>query len=191
MKVDTLDADLTGRLLVAMPALTERGFQKAVVLICAHTARGAMGLLINRRATDITLRTLMRDRNLPAPKRAGSVPIQAGGPADIDRVLVLHSGALGEDDQTMPIAEGIVLTSHPSILRRLADHREPGNCLLAMGYCAWGAGELEQELRAGNWLTTRVDLDLVFNIPQGRRWPVAMQSMGIAPSSLSYASGHA
>lgn len=43
-------ADLSGTLLVAMPALTAPPFAHSVIYLCAHSPEdGAMGLVINRR----------------------------------------------------------------------------------------------------------------------------------------------
>ncbi|HBR69259.1 MAG TPA: hypothetical protein DEA55_07785, partial [Rhodospirillaceae bacterium] len=38
---------LTGKLLLAMPAMGDPRFHRAVIFICAHDENGAMGLVIN------------------------------------------------------------------------------------------------------------------------------------------------
>ena len=40
--------DLSGKLLVAMPAMADPRFEHSVILVCAHSAEGAMGLIINK-----------------------------------------------------------------------------------------------------------------------------------------------
>ena len=39
---------LTGRLLVATPALRDPNFERTVVLLVAHEAGGALGVVLNR-----------------------------------------------------------------------------------------------------------------------------------------------
>ena len=39
---------LTNQLLIAMPAMTDPNFSQTVTLICEHSAKGALGLVLNR-----------------------------------------------------------------------------------------------------------------------------------------------
>ena len=47
---------LTGKVLIAMPGMSDPRFSRSVVLICAHGDEGAMGLVLNH---DIDLRLFM------------------------------------------------------------------------------------------------------------------------------------
>jgi putative AlgH/UPF0301 family transcriptional regulator len=69
--------DLTGKMIVAMPAMGDTRFQRAVILICAHTAQGAMGLIINKPLTELSFSDLLTQ-----------LKIQRGG-----RILVGRSNA--------------------------------------------------------------------------------------------------
>ncbi|WP_167767131.1 YqgE/AlgH family protein [Jannaschia formosa] len=182
---------LTGRLLVAMPTVTERAFRKSVLLVCAHSRAGAMGLLINRPATNMTLRRLLRESGLRPPQVAIGVPIHAGGPADIERSFTLHSSDYDLRSQTIRVTEDVWLTPHRAVLQDLGHGRGPDRSFIAMGYCGWGAGQIEEEIREGSWLTTEAPSDTVFDLPAADRWLACMHYMGIAPSGLSFASGHA
>ena len=39
--------NLTGRTLIAMPDMDDTRFDRSVILICAHSEEGAMGLMVN------------------------------------------------------------------------------------------------------------------------------------------------
>ena len=54
------DGYLTGNLLVAMPQMADLRFARSVIYICAHTADGAMGLVINREIETITFPGLLK-----------------------------------------------------------------------------------------------------------------------------------
>ena len=41
------DLYLSGKLLLAMPMMTDPRFARAVIFLCAHDANGAMGIVIN------------------------------------------------------------------------------------------------------------------------------------------------
>ena len=51
------DVNLTHHFLIAMPAMVDPNFSGAVVYICDHSERGALGLVINR-PTELTLESL-------------------------------------------------------------------------------------------------------------------------------------
>ncbi|PWJ21222.1 YqgE/AlgH family protein [Jannaschia seohaensis] len=190
-RIETSLSPLAGRLLVAMPSVTERAFRKSVALICAHSESGAMGLLINRPATNMTLRRLLSEGGMPPPQVAIGVPIHAGGPADIERRFILHSEDYDLPAHTLKVCDGIWLTPHEDVLIDIGRGRGPAQAFIAMGYCGWGPGQLEEEIAGGAWLTSPATPDMVFDLPSEDRWPNSMERMGIAPSSLSILSGHA
>ena len=41
--------NLTGKLLISMPALQDERFYKTVIYMCAHSSEGAMGIIINKK----------------------------------------------------------------------------------------------------------------------------------------------
>ncbi|MDE0176762.1 MAG: YqgE/AlgH family protein, partial [Defluviicoccus sp.] len=45
---------LTGQLLVAMPQMEDSRFVRSVIYMCAHTAEGAMGLVVNKLMDNIS-----------------------------------------------------------------------------------------------------------------------------------------
>ena len=50
MTGDSAPINLTNHVLIAMPGLEDALFGKSVVYVCEHTARGALGLVINKPA---------------------------------------------------------------------------------------------------------------------------------------------
>ena len=57
---------LEGQLLVAMPRMSDRRFARSVIYLCAHSDEGAMGLIINQRATNITAPDLLERLGIEA-----------------------------------------------------------------------------------------------------------------------------
>ncbi|MGE3066163.1 MAG: YqgE/AlgH family protein, partial [Hyphomicrobiaceae bacterium] len=89
---------LEGQLLIAMPTMTDKRFQRSVIYMCAHSAEGAMGLIINQRASHISfpelldqLRIASEDGEAPASAPAIDMDIHVGGPVETSRGFVLHS----------------------------------------------------------------------------------------------------
>ena len=66
------ETDLTGKLLIAMPGMGDPRFAHSVVLMCAYSPEGAMGLIINKLAPGVALQTLM-DQQTPPRARTTAV----------------------------------------------------------------------------------------------------------------------
>ena len=55
---------LAGHLLVATPQMTDPRFKRAVIFICQHDTKAAMGLVINKPNTDLSFKKLAEHLNL-------------------------------------------------------------------------------------------------------------------------------
>ena len=57
--------DLCGKLLVAMPGMTDPRFEGAVILVCVHSDDGAMGLIINKVVPELSFETMLGQLKIP------------------------------------------------------------------------------------------------------------------------------
>jgi putative transcriptional regulator len=181
---------LTGQLLVAMPQMRDPRFARSVIYMCAHSADGAMGLVVNRRVGSITFDDLLQQLNIGPNKRSDEIRIHFGGPVEQGRGFVLHSsdylqsGSLQVDDQ-------VALTATLDILKEMAAGGGPRKSLLALGYAGWGPGQLDAEIQANGWLSVSSDEALVFDADLDHKWERAIGKIGIDFSQLSGEAGHA
>ncbi len=189
---------LDGQLLVAMPGMMDERFARAVIFICAHSSEGAMGIILNRPAANVTMPDLLvqleivpEAERIRLPQKVGSMQVLMGGPVETSRGFVLHSPDFHLSQSTLPIDDGICLTATIDILRAIAAGRGPENAVLALGYAGWGAGQLEMELQANGWLNTPADAEIVFNTAADVRYEMALRRIGIEPAMLSMEAGHA
>src|ERR1700704_2548819 len=81
---------LHGKLLMAMPGMPDARFEQSVILICSHSAEGALGLIINKPITALPFRDLMAKMDIPVTEATPRNPVLFGGPVDTDRGYVLH-----------------------------------------------------------------------------------------------------
>jgi len=187
---DSANPYLTGQLLVAMPQMRDPRFARSVIYMCAHSADGAMGLVVNRRVGSITFDDLLQQLKIGPNKRHDEIRIHFGGPVEQGRGFVLHSsdylqsGSLRVDDQ-------VALTATLDILKELAAGGGPRRSLLALGYAGWGPGQLDAEIQANGWLSVSSDEDLVFDADLDHKWERAIGKIGIDFSQLSSDAGHA
>src|SRR5262245_55727777 len=106
------DSYLDGQLLIAMPAMSDPRFARSVVYLCLHNAEGAMGLIINQRADNVSFAKLLRELGLLEQGAEESVPahvldmaVQIGGPVETGRGFVLHSADYTRGKSTLEVDE--------------------------------------------------------------------------------------
>ncbi|MCX5343238.1 YqgE/AlgH family protein [Streptomyces sp. R-74717] len=139
-------SSLTGRLLVATPALADPNFDRAVVLLLDHDEEGSLGVVLNR----------------PTPVGVGDIltswagltgepdVVFQGGPVSLDSALGVavipgDEGPLGW--RRVYGAIGLVdLEAPPELLAAAL-----GSLRIFAGYAGWGPGQLETELGEGAW----------------------------------------
>ena len=189
---------LDGHLLIAMPSMADKRFARSVVYVCAHSADGAMGIVINKVASEVNFRDLLvqldivQARNEPhLPREVNQVRVHRGGPVETGRGFVLHSADFFLDNATLPIADEVCLTATLEILRAIADGRGPGRALLALGYAGWGPGQLEHEIQSNGWLHSQADRGLLFDDDVDGKYDRALAKIGVEPAMLSMEAGHA
>ncbi|MFN3624242.1 MAG: YqgE/AlgH family protein [Hyphomicrobium sp.] len=188
---------LDGQLLVAMPVMSDPRFARSVIYMCAHSEDGAMGLIINQRASHISFPDLLerlgiiRADDEQGITAVGDMSIHVGGPVETGRGFVLHSSDYFADDSTLPIEDGVCLTATIDILKAIAAGHGPNRALLALGYAGWSPGQLESEIQANGWLNCPADPDLIFDPDLEGKYARALAKIGIDPSHLVSDAGHA
>ena len=162
----TTKQSIAGSLLLAHPAMKDPNFRRSVVLMSAHNADGAMGVVMNR----------------PLGKRLGElngefalgalagVPLFTGGPVNPEQLLLvawqdredgfqLHFG-IEPDKASQLIAEG-------------------GTQLRAyLGYSGWSRGQLENELKHNTWVVAEVPADLLEQPQDKTLWQKILGNLG-------------
>ena len=190
---DPGEANLTGKVLIAMPGMADPRFQRSVVLVCAHSEEGAMGLVLNRPLPEIGFGDLLEQLGIEADEDARPIEVRFGGPVEPGRGFVLHKvPEHGNDPEgRLRIGGAIAMTTTRDILEDLAHGQGPESAVLALGYAGWGPGQLEDEMLQNGWLTGEGREDLIFGADHDGKWQSALCAQGIDPSLLSAAAGRA
>ena len=214
---DCASIDLKHHFLIAMPGLEDETFARSVIYMCEHSARGAMGLIINK-PSDISMRLLFDKVDLPL-RREDLVqnPVLQGGPVQTERGFVLHDPIwlasaenseaskapvdAEEADQaepassiyasTLSVPGGLAMTTSKDVLEALSNGSGPKRVLVTLGYASWGEGQLESEIGENSWLTVEANPDIIFETPIEQRYEKALALLGLQPWMLSTVAGHA
>jgi putative transcriptional regulator len=107
---------LAGQLLVAMPQMADARFERSVIYLCAHSAEGALGLVINRPFRKLSFADLLEQLEIERGPDARPISVLAGGPVEEGRGFVLHSDDYLRDD-TLKVEGGFALTATIEIPR--------------------------------------------------------------------------
>src|SRR6478735_10440694 len=199
MPTEADQINLTHHFLIAMPGLEDAAFAKSVVYLCEHSARGALGLVINK-PTDINLRNLFDKVDLPLGREElARTPVLQGGPVQTERGFVLHEAVVAEGGDgnesvyasTMTIPGGLEMTTSKDVLEAIATGSGPRKLLVTLGYSSWGEGQLESELAENSWLTVSADPSVIFDTPIEDRYEKALSLLGLQSWMLSPGAGHA
>src|ERR1700737_2849218 len=188
---------LDGQMLIAMPTMGDERFARSVIYVCAHSTEGAMGIVINQPAANISFPDLLvqldvvpaADLIQVAPR--ASIQVLKGGPVDTQRGFVLHSSDFFIENSTLPIDEGICLTATLDILKAIARGAGPASAVLALGYAGWAPGQLETEIHQNGWLHCAADRELIFGTDTEGKYALALKKIGIEVGMLSSEAGHA
>lgn len=193
----SLDKDqhyLNGQLLIAMPGMRDPRFDKAVIYICAHDERGAMGIIVNHLLADLEFGSLLKDleiqSNITLPDSIKYMPVLYGGPVEVARGFLVHSNDFEETD-TIKVQNDIYVTGTVDALISLTEKKIPDNLMFALGYAGWDSGQLEKEMMENAWLNVPAKKDLVFQSDKNTIWDLALKEIGITADKLSSLSGSA
>lgn len=188
---------LDGQLLIAMPVMTDKRFARSVIYMCAHSEEGAMGLIINYRASHISFPDLLDRLGIVTSSTEDGVAadildrqVHVGGPVETGRGFVLHSADYHARETTLAIDDGISLTATIDILKAIAVGKGPHQSMLALGYAGWSPGQLESEIHANGWLHCPADPELLFDPDLDSKYNRALAKIGIDLSHLVSEAGH-
>jgi putative transcriptional regulator len=188
---------LAGQFLIAMPGMTDKRFQRTVIYMFLHNSEHAMGLIVNRRSTDVSFSELLEHLELQGQSKVLETAeladrvVHFGGPVSTSRGFVLHSPDYQTTDRTMVVDKSVCLTATVDILQAMAQGKGPSRSLLALGYAGWAAGQLENEISANGWLHCRSHTDILFDPDIEEKYERALKSLGVSPGHLVAEAGHA
>jgi putative transcriptional regulator len=162
-------AFLTGHLLVASPHLLDPNFVKTVVLLVQHNKEGALGLVINR-PVDKNVQDLWREVGGGPCESKQSVFL--GGPVPGPLMAVHDYAKVGE----LEILPGIFFSaSKPNLDVLVAQSKH--DYKICIGNSGWGAGQLENELEEGAWLSLPATTEYLFQ-ESADLWHIVSRQIG-------------
>lgn len=184
-------ASLKHHFLIAMPDMADPNFAHSITYICEHNEEGAMGIMVNR-PMDLTVADILAHLQIhDFADHLQEQQVLYGGPVQTERGFVLHRSHPHQWDTTLCVEDDICLTTSRDILVALSRNEGPQECLVALGYAGWSAGQLDYEMAQNAWLSVKADADILFATPFDQRWQAAAALLGVDMNLMSGQVGHA
>jgi len=153
-----------GRILIAEPFLSGNYFNRSVVLLVAHSEKGAVGFILNKRV-DFPIHDIFPD----FPEFNAKVYL--GGPVSADSVYFIHK--LGNQlPGSIQVLDNLYWGGDFEELKRLVKLGvlQSSDIRFFLGYSGWDSGQLERELKEDSWLVTDVDEETVMRELNQASW---------------------
>ena len=181
---------LKGQFLAASPAIDDRRFAGAVVLMVHHDDEGALGFVINQPVQNLSFYDLLDQLNLKNPYSVTNHLVFHGGPVRASNGFVIYAGRQGLRDETRVI-DGVYFSRSLESLRMISEGRGPTDYLVCLGTAEWEPKQLERELIENAWLPCEPKAEQIFREDIDNLWIDVLAEQGIAPATFTNTAGHA
>ncbi len=163
-----------GNILIAEPFMEDGNFKRSVICICDHhKVDGTVGFILNRKM-NTRLSELIQEISTEEV-----FDIYYGGPVAVDTIHYIHNvGDLIED--SIQVSRGVFWGGDFEKLKFLINSEmiKPSNIRFYIGYTGWSAGQLEEELKTGSWVVSKIDPNYIFKSPSRQLWKQTMTNKG-------------
>ena len=164
-----------------MPHMNDPFFSKSVVLICDHNSHGSMGVILNKK---LNQKKSNPESGIEAINNERVIFF--GGPVMVNFTLLLHDEKKLEDT-SYKIAENLFLSNNGFTNNKI----RISNKKFISGYAGWSKGQLENEIKNGDWIVQKARDDLIFETDCEKIWNNVMKSLGFNYDDLSINGGSA
>ena len=158
--------------LVATEKMLDPRFKNTVIIMLDNDERGAWGLVVNKPLGSIPLGSLIYKSEDTTIKKKEiynvKIPIFWGGPVNKNKILILHSKEY--QNETTINYKNISISSDYKILFEIADKKGPKKSLVILGISSWASGQLEGEMEREGWVLSEINVDLIFEIDNVKKW---------------------
>lgn len=163
---------LGGTMLISQPSLTDRFFNKSVVILVDHGNEGSFGVIVNKPA-NIKLSAVTNEF-------AGfDADLYLGGPVQINSLFYIHTkGELVKD--SLKIIDDVYWGGDIHEIRDLISSGKmtEKDIRFFAGYSGWEPKQLNREMKENSWIVINGLKRFVFNIRPSHLWKQLVLNLG-------------
>lgn len=168
---------MKGYLLIAPPKASDHRFANSVIFICAHTAAGAWGLVINRPVINVPIRNVFKRLGF---ENSVEGTVHDGGPVDQNGLHIVHSTELSVP-ATHFVTDELAVSSDLHLVDSMSNGYIPNKFRACAGACTWAPNQLDGEMegkapwrKEHRWLYTPATPELVFGYEGIEQWRMCL-----------------
>lgn len=162
----------SGSILISEPALKDKYFDRAVVLLADHSEEGSFGLIINK-PLDVKFNDIVKD--FPS----FDAKVYLGGPVNTKNLFFIHKrGDFIRNSQ--PIKEGLFWGGEIEDVKSLIHLGEitDEEIRFYIGYSGWTENQLDEELKEFSWLVGQPNIMELIEKPASKMWKDSVADLG-------------
>jgi len=159
-----------GKILISEPFLPDTFFNRSVVYLTDHDAKGSVGFILNKKL-DIKISDAVTGFD------GWNENLNMGGPVSPDTLHYLHS--LGTKVPKSVRVEGdIYWGGDIEVIKQMIrmGSVEPAQIRFFLGYSGWSAGQLEREIRENSWGIAKVRSEIIMSSRGVDSWKRLLRS---------------
>lgn len=162
----------SGSILVSQPSLSDRFFNKSVVMLAEHGPGGSFGFIVNKPAR-VRLSAVTREF------RDFDTELYLGGPVQVNSLFYVHSkGEMVKD--SLKIIEGVYWGGDIEDIRKLiaSGRITQKDIRFYAGYSGWQSKQLNREMKENSWIVVNGLKRFVFGARPANLWKQILLSLG-------------
>jgi len=176
---------IKNHLLISTSNIFDPFFSKSVVYLFEHNSNGAIGFIINKNIMDKNFKSVIKIKIDKLKKQFDEKDCYLGGPILLDNVTLFKQKTSHSKNKNRSTGE----ISISNYIKNFKQEKICGNRKLIFGYSGWSPGQLENEVKNGDWLLQKANQELIFNTPSNQIWGNAIQSLGLNINDIIGAGG--
>ncbi len=160
-----------GKILISEPFLPDSFFNRSIVYLTEHNAKGSVGFILNKKL-EIKLCDAVTGFE------GWEEFLNMGGPVSPDTLHYLHN--LGHIvPGSIKVESNIYWGGDIDSIRNLIKTGtvESGQIRFFLGYSGWSAGQLERELKENSWVTAKVGPEAIMQSRGSDSWKLVLRSL--------------
>ena len=161
-----------GRVLISEPFLPGNFFNRAIVLLVAHSKKGSVGFILNKKV-DLQIQDYISGfENFESD-------IFIGGPVSTDSIYFIHKRA-DLIPGSIHVLDDLHWGGDFNELKKLVNLGiiRQDEIRFFLGYSGWDAGQLDREIKENSWLVNDVDSHLIMEDLGAKSWAKFVKKVG-------------
>lgn len=156
-----------GIFLIAKPGMPDPNFRETVVLVTQDSNNQTLGVIVNRPTQLLLNRVFPENKTLKKSKDN----LFFGGPVARTALIFLFR-ASQRPSEALHVLQDVYLSTNSELLNEMLSRPKPtDNLRVYAGYSGWAPGQLQGEMKRGDWHVINADPETIFKKDPKTVWP--------------------